>query len=65
MQYTGLPRVSGRRSIQPFATILATVCLPARSLSLGVPTVGLIPCSVDLSIACGIWLGRGGIVCLH
>jgi hypothetical protein len=55
MQYAARPCLSDRRSIQPFASILATVCLPdGYSFSRGSPFVALIRWRVVLSIACGM-----------
>jgi hypothetical protein len=63
MQYTARPRSSERRSIQPFASMLAMVCLPAGCIfSIGSPSVGFIFWSVDRSTACGMWLGRGPLL---
>jgi hypothetical protein len=65
MQYTSRPLSSECRSIHPFATMPAMVCLPAgRSSSLDSPFVTLIRCRADLSFECGMWLGLGGIFVL-
>jgi hypothetical protein len=62
MQYTARPWPSDRRSIHPFAIMLATVCLPdGCSFSIRCPSVGLMRCRVVLSTECGMWLGRAGI----
>jgi hypothetical protein len=50
----------------PFASMPATVCLRAGCIfSIGSPSLGLIFWSVDRSRACGMWLGRAGILTLQ
>jgi hypothetical protein len=62
---TGRPFSSECRSIQPFAIMLATVCLPdGWSFSMGSPLVALIRWRALLSDECGMWLGRAGIFVL-